>query len=180
MSNEIEQTEIGALYFQTPEGTWEKVARIDDAEWDIAPGVEWEHTGEPVKNFALEKEDFTIVLRMPKKAARQIWREVCPSRERLRRLRAAKRRNRERRIRRWKDRVVTPPALLRIIRKAAKRAQETLENFLYYAKTPLEKIIVEAGLAIAQAVPTDCVGLVKGLCWGEATEEQEEEQGEHK
>lgn len=180
MSNEIEQAEIGALYFQTPEGTWEKVARIDDAEWDIAPGAEWEHTGEPVKNFALEKDDFTIVMRMPKKAARQIWREVCPSRERLRRLRAAKRRNRERRIRRWKDRVATPPALLRIIRKAAKRAQETLDNFIYYAKTPLEKIICSAVPEIQKTIKNATEALLALPPEVLILKEREEEQGEHK
>lgn len=179
MSNEIEQDGIGALYFQTPEGTWEKVARIDDAEWDIAPGVEWEHTGEPVKNFALEQDDFTIVMRMPKKAARQIWREVCPSRERLRRLRAAKRRSRERRIRRWKDRVVTPPAFLRIIRKAAKKAQETLDNFLYYAKTPLEKIIVDAVPGIQKTIENATEALRALPPEVLILKEREEEQGEH-
>ena len=70
--------------------------------------------------------------------------------EQRQRLRAAKRRNRERRLRRWKDNTKTVPPCLQVLRRQMARIRRTFDE-LEKALHPTIKQII------------DCVGKLPGV-----------------
>lgn len=70
--------------------------------------------------------------------------------EQRQRLRAAKRRNRERRLRRWKDNTKTVPPCLQMLRRQMVRIQRTVDAL----KKSLQPAITQI---------TDCVGKLSGV-----------------
>lgn len=70
--------------------------------------------------------------------------------EQRQRLRAAKRRNRERRLRRWKDNTKTVPPCLQVLRRQMARIRRTLDALTKALYPTIKQII-------------DCVGGMPGI-----------------
>lgn len=81
------------------------------------------------------------------------------SKEELQRLRTAKRRNRERRLRRWKDKTRTVPPCLQMFRRQMANLQRSVIALGKSLKPVMKQI-------------TDCVGLIPAVFCGGNSNEQ--------
>ena len=84
--------------------------------------------------------------------------------EQRQRLRAAKRRNRQRRLRRWKDNTKTVPPCLQALRRQVAIIQRTVEALKKSLQPAIKQI-------------TDCVGKLQGVGFYQEKEEEGADEG---
>ena len=140
--------QIHSLFYKDGE-EWKPLAygdiiTITEPDEEKAPELE------ALELFMEEPVTFTVTL--TKKATKKLRRIFAPSKkeEQRQRLRAAKRRNRQRRLRRWKDNTKTVPPCLQALRRQMARIRRTFDA--------LEKALHPTINQIK-----DCVGRMPGV-----------------
>lgn len=148
--------EIHGLFYKDGE-VWKPLAygdiiTITEPDEEKAP--------EPEALELLMEEPMTFTVTLTEKATKKLRRIFAPSKkeEQRQRLRAAKRRNRERRLRRWKDNTKTVPPCLQVLRRQMVRIQRTVDAL----KKSLQPAITQI---------TDCVGKLSGVGFSEEGDE---------
>lgn len=151
--------EIQGLFYKDGE-EWKPLAygdiiTITEPDEEKAP--------EPEALELLMEEPMTFTVTLTKKATKKLRRIFAPSKkeEQRQRLRAAKRRNRHRRLRRWKDNTKTVSPSVHALRRQMARIQRTVDAL----KKSLQPAITQI---------TDCVGKLSGVGFYQEKEGAEE------
>lgn len=142
--------QIHSLFYKDGE-EWKPLA-YGDIITITEPDEEKAPEPEALELLIEEPMTFTGTLTMTKKAMKKLRRIFAPNKkeEQRQRLRAAKRRNRQRRLRRWKDNTKTVPPCLQALRRQMARIRRTFDA-LEKALHPTIKQI------------KDCVGRMPGV-----------------
>ena len=105
--------QIHNLFYKDGE-EWKPLA-YGDIITTTEPDAEKEPEQEALELLMQEPVTFTATMTMTKKEVKKLLQIIAPKNQRER-LRAAKRRNRQRRLRRWKDNTKTVPPCLQALR----------------------------------------------------------------
>lgn len=143
--------QIHSLFYKDGE-EWKPLA-YGDIITMTEPDEEKAQEPEALALLMEEPMTFTGTLTMTKKETKKLRRIFAPNKkeERRQRLRAAKRRNRERRLRKWKDGTAVMRQVVEI-KRILKRGSKAWEAFI--------KSIVDTAIKII-----DCVPAIPGIEW---------------